>query len=179
MRNDHAKRAMDDLRLGCGLAAVALVAMSDVFALTFGGGPCIEAIMVLLAGALGSVAAYRSWRVGLVGIGIALLHLVGLIVFMQSTRRTYFGGASTPLLALMAWFPVLIPLSIMTIIGFDEPPKLRRRRQNALCQRCGYPLRGLPTNRCPEGGTVFHGPIPPVGSTDGATDISQRHGKPG
>src|SRR5262249_37012585 len=37
-----------------------------------------------------------------------------------------------------------------------EPPVLTEIPTGARCIECGYALRGLPANRCPECGRVFH-----------------------
>ena len=55
------------------------------------------------------------------------------------------------LVALIAMFLIVV-LTIWTLV--------RRSRADAMqgcCQRCGYLLRGLPSDICPECGTPFFG----------------------
>ncbi len=54
----------------------------------------------------------------------------------------------------------LFPFSLMGLIalsyGLGKPAILRwRRRKQGLCLECGYPKRGLTSDRCPECGTSF------------------------
>ena len=51
--------------------------------------------------------------------------------------------------------PVAMPGAVIILLWFAKAARCRVRQAEGKCGKCGYDLRGLPEDRCPECGTSF------------------------
>ena len=86
------------------------------------------------------------------------LHSSGFTGFHTSWTPSYSCDKNSRFgywrLAIPFWIPTSL-FSIILLPPLVQSYRRRSRRKNGLCENCGYNLKGLTEQRCPECGTTF------------------------
>jgi len=138
--------------------------------------PVVDLVLYMAAGTVAMLLVHLTsgrWLQAVRGTAVALLGLVCakttvyllLCRYDQMILRTYvacaLGRPAVAPCSVEGFTPSAISayvLGYLPIIAVAVLALTMRRRRRGHCAHCGYSLRGLTEDRCPECGTVFAGP---------------------
>lgn len=118
-------------------------------------------VLIILAGILFFIWPRGRW-VGrsVIVVCLDLLSIVFLMTVLSAQSKNVDVFATDPFMIIGLWiwtFWGVEHLGMLGVILYLRRKRRHRRPLRRTCRKCGYDLRGLPSNRCPECGTAING----------------------